>query len=242
MELKEKLDHLREQYNKPEFITNDPIQFAHQYTNKKDIEIVSFLVATISWGKRPMILKSAKHMLNFMGKSPYDYVMSKGYEYLGKANIHRTFFESDLKYYCKGFHSLYTNYIDIEDVFNKDSSLWNGIVRFREIVKMANGGLDTKHISNPLKKSACKRLFMALRWLVRDDGIVDLGLWKSINPSQLYIPLDTHVARVSRELGLLERKSNDRQAVEELTIRLRELDANDPISYDFALFGWGEAR
>lgn len=240
MDIKERLDELRVKYNTPQFIANDPVQFAHRYSRLQDIEIVSFIVATISWGKRPMILKSAERILNIMGSSPYDYIMSEGYNSLQGGNLHRTFFETDLRHYAKGLHEIYLSQDSIEPLFVGKSSLWKGISTFREAVIRANGGINTKHISNPDKASACKRLFMALRWLVRTDGIVDLGVWKNINPNELYIPLDTHVARVSRELGLLERKANDRIAVELLTENLRKLDSDDPISYDFALFGWGE--
>lgn len=242
MKLKEQLDLLREKYNTKAFIESDPVQFPHRFKDKKDIEIVSFLIATISWGKRPMILKSAEKMLNLMGNTPYSYIMDEGYLSLENKNIHRTFFENDLQYYCKGLHSIYSQYPDLEQVFIQKESLWEGIHLYRDLMKNANLGVETKHISNPLKNSACKRLFMGLRWLIRKDGIVDLGIWKNLNPSQLYIPLDTHVARVSREMGLLTRKSNDRKAVEELTNNLRKLDPVDPISYDFALFGWGEDR
>lgn len=242
MDIKERLDELRAKYNTPQFIENDPVQFAHRYERLQDIEIVSFIVATISWGKRPMILKSAERILNIMGESPYDYIMSEGYNMLQGHNLHRTFFETDLRYYAKGLHEIYQNQDSLECLFANEASLWDGISTFRKTMITANCGENTKHISNPDKASACKRLFMALRWLVRNDGIVDLGVWNNISTSQLYIPLDTHVARVSRELGLLDRKVNDRKAVELLTQSLRELDADDPISYDFALFGWGEDR
>lgn len=242
MDIKERLDELRAQYNRPEFIANDPIQFSHQYQRLQDIEVVSFIVATISWGKRPMILNSARKILDKMGASPYDYIIGGGYESLGTANLHRTFFEHDLYYYCKGLQAAYQQSRSLEPIFGQADSLWEGITNFRTLIAKANDEISTKHISNPLKNSACKRLHMALRWLVRDDGIVDLGLWKTISPSKLFIPLDTHVARVSRELGLLDRKANDRKAVEMLTTSLKEFDPSDPISYDFALFGWGEDR
>lgn len=240
--MKKRLDELRAKYNVKSFIENDPIQFAHQYRDLKDKEVVAFLVATITWGKRPMILKSATKMLSWMGNSPYDYIMNQSYETLGNENIHRTFFESDFIYLCRGLRAIYQSQDSIQPLFSQASDMWNGIINFRNIIVTANGGLDSKHISNPEKKSACKRLHMALRWLVRDDGIVDLGVWKDIEPASLFIPLDTHVARVSRELGLLKRASNDKKAVEELTAQLVVLDAKDPISYDFALFGWGEDR
>lgn len=243
--LKEYLDELVSKNNTKAFIKDDPVQFPHRYSDKRDIEIVSFLVATIAWGNRKMILNNANKMLDMMGKSPYDYVMSGGYEKLEDEKcVHRTFFNRDFKYYCKGISGIYKNDgIDsLEDVFyNEENDVWKGIQNFRDMMANANGE-TSKHISNPSccepkKGSACKRLHMALRWLVRNDGIVDLGIWKRLNPKDLMIPLDVHVARVSRDLGLIDRKSNDRQTVEMLTAKLREFDANDPVKYDFALFG-----
>jgi len=205
---------------------------------------VSFLVATIAWGNRKMILNSANNMLAIMGKSPYDYVMSGGWEKLDDSKcVHRTFFGRDLKYYCKGLSKAYQMPVNsLENVFyNEEHDVWRGIQNFRDLIAEANG-CTSKHISNPSccepkKGSACKRLHMALRWLVRNDGMVDLGIWKRLNPRDLMIPLDVHVARVSRDLGLIERKSNDRQTVEMLTAKLREFDPADPVKYDFALFG-----
>ena len=243
--LKEYLDELVSKNNTKAFIKDDPVQFPHRYSDKRDIEIVSFLVATIAWGNRKMILNNANKMLDMMGKSPYDYVMSGGYEKLEDEKcVHRTFFNRDFKYYCKGISGIYKNdgINSLEDVFyNEENDVWKGIQNFRDMMANANGE-TSKHISNPSccepkKGSACKRLHMALRWLVRNDGIVDLGIWKRLNPKDLMIPLDVHVARVSRDLGLIERKSNDRQTVEMLTAKLREFDAEDPVKYDFALFG-----
>ena len=245
--MKDHLDKLAVDFNTHSFIENDPVQFPHQYSERNDIEIVSFLVATIAWGKRSMILNSATKMLNIMGKSPYDFIMSDGFKNLDPNKcVHRTFFNRDLIYYCNGLKHIYNDYQNIENVFAKDNNhdTWQGIHNFRDCIRQANNGVTSIHISNPCcenpkKGSACKRLHLALRWLVRDDGIVDLGIWKKIKPSDLMIPLDVHVGRVSRELGLLQRKSNDRTTVEELTSKLRELDPNDPVKYDFALFGYG---
>ena len=254
--IKDYLEKLVAKNNTEAFIKDDPVQFPHRYSDIHDIEIVSFLVATIAWGNRKMILNNANKMLDIMGKSPYDYVMSGGWEKLEDSKcVHRTFFGRDLKYYCKGMKALYEvprnlnevprcarNDSSLEDVFyNEEHDVWRGIENFRNLMAEANG-VTSKHISNPfceapMKGSACKRLHMALRWLVRNDGIVDLGVWKRLSPKDLMIPLDVHVARVSRELGLLDRKSNDRMAVEILTEHLREFDAEDPVKYDFALFG-----
>ena len=265
-DLKGYVEELVAKNNTEAFIKDDPVQFPHRYSDKRDIEIVSFLVATIAWGNRKMILNNANKMLGMMGKSPYDYVMSGGWENLDDAKcVHRTFFNRDLKYYCRGLNFIYkqlevgsyqlevssyqlevSSYqlevSSLEDIFfNEEHDVWRGIQNFRDLMAEANGA-TSKHISNPSccepkKGSACKRLHMALRWLVRNDGIVDLGIWKRLSPKDLMIPLDVHVARVSRDLGLIDRKSNDRQTVEMLTSRLRDFDAKDPVKYDFALFG-----
>jgi len=241
--LKEYLDELVAKNNTEAFINDDPVQFPHRYSDKRDIEIVSFLVATIAWGNRKMILNSSEKMLEMMGKSPYDYVMSGGFERLEPDRcVHRTFFNRDFMYYCNGMREIFEKNDSIEDIFARSGNdVWQGIQNFRDEIADVNG-CTSKHISNPSceepkKGSACKRLHMALRWLVRKDGIVDLGIWKRLNAKDLMIPLDVHVARVSRKLGLIERKCNDRQTVESLTARLRDFDADDPVKYDFALFG-----
>jgi uncharacterized protein (TIGR02757 family) len=173
--------------------------------------------------------------------------MSGGYKKLKNKNIHRTFFEDDLKYFCKGLEYCYTKYGNLEKLFactqvDNSKTTWEGIALFRKEMAIANNGHYSKHISNPGEAdrggSACKRLNLALRWLVR-AGPVDLALWKIIKPSALYIPLDVHVARTARKLGLLQRKSNDKKAVTELTEKLREFCPEDPVKYDFALFGIG---
>ena len=246
-ELKEHLDHLTLKYNTPDFINDDPVQFPRRYSERQDIEIVAFLIATIAWGKRSMILNSSNRLLNIMGKSPYDFVMSDGWKNLDPDKcVHRTFFNRDLFYYCNGLKGIYNEYNSLEDIFtlNGNCDVWQGIQNFRDKIQEVNNGVSSIHISNPYcenpkKGSACKRLHLALRWLVRNDGIVDIGIWKKLKASDLMIPLDVHVGRISRELGLVNRKSNDRTTVEELTAQLKKFDSNDPIKYDFALFGYG---
>jgi uncharacterized protein (TIGR02757 family) len=226
----------------PDFIADDPVRFPRMFKKREDIEIAAFLTATIAWGRRDMILRSAQKMFGLMGKNPYDYVMSGGYKKLANKNIHRTFFEGDLKYFCRGLNHCYNKYGNLEKLFSGAPDVWEGMSLFRQEMAEANKGVFSKHISNPGETdkggSACKRLNLALRWLVRKDA-VDLGLWKTIKPSALYIPLDVHVARTARKLKLLERKSNDKRAVMELTEKLREFCPQDPIKYDFALFGAG---
>lgn len=235
------LDEWVAKINVPAYIETDPVQFPLKYSRLPDREVAAFLTATITWGNRKMILNSASRMFEKMGHSPYDFVMSEGYAKLQGGNIHRTFFEKDLVYLCKGLRDCYLEFGSLEAVFAGKSNLWEGIDTFRNTLAFANHERFSKHVSNPNTNSACKRLHLALRWMVRNDGIVDLGDWSSISPAELYIPLDVHVGRVSRSLGLLDRNQNDRKSVESLTELLRGFNPTDPIVYDYALFGIGEA-
>jgi len=238
--LRRELDHWYRKINKPAFIALDPVQFPRRYTKPEDIEIAAFLAAAIAWGRRDLILRSAERMFALMGESPFAFVESGGFRKLGKRNIHRTFFEDDLKYFCRGFKHCYAKYGNLEKLFASAPDTWQGIALFREEMAAANKGQYSKHIADPgagrSNGSACKRFNLALRWLVR-KGPVDMGIWNSIKTEALYIPLDIHVARTARRLGLLKRKSNDKKAVIELTERLREFCPDDPAKYDFALFG-----
>jgi len=225
------------------FIALDPVQFPHRYKKREDIEIAAFLSAAIAWGRRDLILRSAEKMFTLMEQSPLNYIMSGDYKKLKDKNIHRTFFESDLKYFCRGFKHCYDKYGNLEKLFLESrTDVWQGMELFREEMAKANNGKYSIHISNPganeKNGSACKKLNLALRWLVR-KGPVDTGLWKNIKPASLYIPLDIHVSRTARKLNLLKRKSNDKKAVIELTEKLREYCPEDPVKYDFALFGMG---
>jgi uncharacterized protein (TIGR02757 family) len=224
------------------FIASDPVRFLHRYTEQEDREIAAFLAATIAWGRRDLILRSAERMFSLMGKSPAAFVMSGDYRGLGERCVHRTFFEKDLLYFCRGFRAVYRKDGTLEALFTPPGwtpgSIWDGIALFREKMAQANGGVYTKHIADPEAGSACKRINLALRWLVR-GGPVDLGLWKNIRPSSLYIPLDLHVGRVARSLGLIERGANDKKTVIELTEKLRRFCPEDPVKYDLALFSMG---
>jgi uncharacterized protein (TIGR02757 family) len=266
LELKKELDLWYKKINKIEFIQNDPVKFPRRFFDEdaslEDVEIAAFLTATIAWGRRDLILKSAERMFALLGKSPYEFIMRGNYHTLKNNNcrrcIHRTFFEDDLLYFCKGFKRCYAKFGSLENLFaqalekgdgviydgvicDSGPSLWDGIALFRETMAQANGGKYIKHLADPASASACKRLHLALRWLVRKEGPVDMGLWKSIHPSALYIPLDLHVGRIARGAGLLdaERKANDRKAVISLTEKLRAFCPEDPVKYDFALFGMG---
>jgi uncharacterized protein (TIGR02757 family) len=241
-DIKSRLDFWVSRVNTPAFIAGDPVQFPRAYSRAADIEAAAFLAAVIAWGRRESILRSAKRMFHLMGKSPHDYIMSGGWKKLGTSCVHRTFSGTDLAYFCRGLRACFRKYGSLEKLFSGAGDMFDGITLFRKTMAQGNAGKYTRHIASPEKNSACKRTHLALRWLVRDDGIVDLGLWKSIAPSRLYIPLDVHVARTSRSLGLLQRKSNDRKAVEILTAGLRGFCPEDPVKYDFALFGIGSEK
>ena len=235
-----------ETYNNPKFIESDPIQIPHQYSLKEDIEIAGFLTATIAWGNRKMIIKNGQKLMEFMGNSPFDFVMNHQQHHLTtfETFVHRTFNNIDIQYFIKSLHHIYTNYKGLEAVFTENStnsSTQPAIHQFKKLFfELPHQKRTEKHISDPMLGSAAKRINMFLRWMVRSDNCgVDFGIWKTIKPSQLSCPLDVHSGNVARKLGLLTRKQNDAKAVTELDNNLRNFDANDPVKYDFALFGLG---
>lgn len=245
-ELKEFLDEKVDLYNHPNFIDSDPIQIPHLYTLKEDIEIAGFLAATIAWGNRKMIINNAKKMMDLMGNSPYDFVMSHNGNDLQRLEtfVHRTFNGQDFIGFVKSLQNIYLNHGGLESIFTihqEKDSMQNAISKFKTIFfEIEHLNRTEKHISDPNKNSSSKRLNMWLRWNCRQDNKgVDLGIWKSISPSQLSCPLDVHSGNVARKLGLLTRKQNDAKALAELDQNLRALDPNDPVKYDFALFGLG---
>jgi len=245
-ELKAFLDEKVIEYNTPEFIDSDPIQIPHLFRLKEDIEIAGFLAATISWGNRKMIIKNSHKMIQLMGNSPYDFIMNHQDHNLEQLEgfVHRTFNSIDFVYFIKALKHIYTNHNGLESVFQKHqstTSLQPAIHEFKKLFfEIAHPQRTTKHISDPLKGSAAKRLNMWLRWMCRQDNTeVDFGIWKNISPSLLSCPLDVHSGNVARKLGLLTRKQNDAKALIELDDNLRLLDVNDPVKYDFALFGLG---
>lgn len=247
--VKELLDALASRYNTEDFITDDPVQFARRFTDQRDAEIASLLVSSIAWGKRSMILRNADRMLTILHNDPYHFVIEGDIEAIGEGNIHRTFFGRHLRHYLRTLRLLYSRYGSLEDFAAAigapadEAPAWKIAEGINNLLSEANSlyPLDGPNRCIPAKPdtSALKRLNMALRWLVRDDGIVDLGMWKALKPSQLFIPLDVHSGNTARALGLLNRTQNDRRATEELTLRLREFNPADPIIYDFALFGAG---
>lgn len=247
-DLKLLLDTEVERINRPEFIAADPVQFPRMYSELPDIEIAALLASGIAWGNRKMICRDASRMLTeVMGNAPHRFVMEEAYEDLEPdMNLHRTLFARNLQHFLRGLRQIYSKYPSL-DAFSKAINVgeqkapaWHLVEKINAITAEANAGrTDSRLLPQNLKNTALKRVNMALRWLVRDDGIVDLGVWKSIPKEKLYIPLDVHVGNISRRLGLLTRKQDDRKAVEELTDRLRKFDPADPCKYDYALFGIG---
>ncbi|WP_292945952.1 TIGR02757 family protein [Olleya sp. UBA1516] len=245
-ELKEFLDAKVELYNKPDFIDSDPIQIPHLFSKKEDIEIAGFLSATIAWGNRKSINTNAHKMMQLLDQAPFDFVMNHEPSDLEKLEsfVHRTFNGLDFITFIKGLQHIYLNHDGLEAVFKKHSekdSLQKSIHNFKHVFfEIEHLQRTQKHISDPLKNSAAKRINMFLRWMVRPNNTnVDLGIWTSLSPAQLSCPLDVHSGNVARKLGLLQRKQNDGKALAQLDSSLRLLDPNDPVKYDFALFGLG---
>lgn len=245
-ELKEFLDTKVALYNHPKFIESDPIQVPHQFSKKEDIEIAGFLTATIAWGNRKSIITNANKMMDLLDHSPFEFVMQHQDTDLDRFDgfVHRTFNSEDLKQFVKSLQHIYINHNGLDSVFAKHAeteSLQLSIHQFKSIFfEVPHLERTKKHVSDPLKNSAAKRINMFLRWMVRNDNHgVDFGIWNSLSPSQLSCPLDVHSGNVARKLGLLKRKQNDGKALAELDDVLRTLDPTDPVKYDFALFGLG---
>lgn len=246
-ELKELLDGAVARINVPGFVADDPVQFPRRFEALQDVETVALLSAIMAWGRRPMILRDCERLLVLMEGSPCEYVMSGSWEELpDRLNIHRTMFASHLKYMLRGLREVYCKYGSLEAFCaacvpqGAEAAPWIFGESLRRLLADVNGGAGCSEcLPTRMDTTALKRVNMALRWLVRDDGVVDMGLWKCLKPSQLYVPLDVHVGNVSRSLGLLSRRANDRKAVEQLTASLRLYDPADPVKYDFALFGLG---
>lgn len=244
-QVKEMLDDIAQRVNRPEFTEADPVQFPRMFSDKRDIEIASLLAATLAWGNRRMICNDCRKMFALMDWQPYRYTMEEGYEDLPEMNIHRTFFAKNLKHYLRGLRAVYQQYPSLEDfaaavgVTNSETPSWHLAAALNDVLTRANSASDSRCLPLNLHTTALKRLNMALRWLARDDGIVDMGVWTVLKPSQLFIPLDVHVGNVSRQLGLLTRKSDDRTATIRLTEKLRTFRPDDPVYYDYALFGIG---
>jgi uncharacterized protein (TIGR02757 family) len=245
-QMREFLDEKVAKYNNPNFIDLDPIQIPHMYSVKEDIEISGFLAATIAWGNRRSIVNSARRMIDLMGNSPYDFIMNHKDSHLKRMEgfVHRTFNSTDFITFIAALQYLYKYRQGLEGIFNQyktRESLQPAIHQLKkEFFTVPHLDRSRKHLPDPLSGSAAKRINMYLRWMIRKDNAgVDFGIWKDISPSILSCPLDVHSGNVARRLGLLKRKQNDAKAVMELDSILRQLDGNDPVKYDFALFGLG---
>ena len=246
--LKEFLDEKHLLYNNKKFIETDPISIPHLFTKKQYIEIAAFFAATIAWGNRQSIIKNANKLMQLMDFAPHDFVTAATPKEIKRFDgfVHRTFNGTDCMFFIQSLQHIYKKHNSLETLFTKgiqpeDKNIKNGLVSFRnEFFAIKHSARTQKHVSNPLKNSGAKRLCMFLRWMVRNDNAgVDFGIWKNISPALLCLPLDLHTGNVSRKLGLLTGKQNNWQAVEEVTALLKQLDAKDPIKYDFALFGLG---
>ena len=243
--LKLLLDEKADQYNTPEFIDADPISIPHRLSKKEDIEIIGFIIASIAWGNRATILKSGEKLLHILGYEPHAFVLHASEKDLRDLTfVHRTFNKEDLAFFIRAMRPLYKKGTGLEGAFGGagfKGTIKERLIRFREtLLKTTHEKRSEKHISSPLSNSACKRINMYLRWMVRNDKRkVDFGIWKSISMADLYLPLDVHTGRVARDLGILKRTQDDWQALEELMGILQQFDAKDPVKYDFALFGIG---
>lgn len=246
-ELKSFLDEKAARYNNPRFIDSDPIQVPHQFTEQADIEIAAFLTATIAWGQKTTIIRNARTLMSRMPGGPHEFVLHAGDEELARflPFVHRTFNGIDCVYFLKTLGNIYRNHGGlgtlIQNLYAQHGDLYRTLIGFRDLFfSHAPPGRTGKHLAHVGEGSSGKRLNMFLRWMVRrDHSGVDFGIWDGIPMHALFVPLDVHTGTVARKLGLLHRKQNDWKAVVELTGRLREFDPEDPVRYDFALFGLG---
>jgi uncharacterized protein (TIGR02757 family) len=248
-QIREHLEEKAEEFNNIDFIEKDPISLPHQFTKLQDIEIIGFWVAMLAWGNRTSIINSGKKLIGLMDGAPHDFIVNheeKDRErFLGFK--HRTFQPLDSLYFLEFLQYYYRNHESLETAFSEyiseeDETIENGLIGFHKLFfSLPDSPQRTrKHIATPVRKSTCKRLCMFLRWMVRQDNKgVDFGLWKQIKPSQLLMPLDVHVDRVGRRYGLINRKQRDWKTVLELTHNLRKIRPEDPVVFDFALFGIG---
>lgn len=235
-------------FNNTSFIETDPVSIPHLFSKKEDIEISGFFTATIAWGQRTTILKNARSLMHLMDDSPHEFITGFTQKDLKRFQhfVHRTFNGVDCVCFLMALRNIYLHSGGLENVFSMgiaraDTDLGNAITQARKtFFDLPHQKRSEKHFSNPVEGSAAKRINMYLRWMVRKDNCgVDFGIWKSISPSLLSCPLDVHSGRVARKLGLLKRKQNDWKATQELTAELRKMDPDDPVKYDFALFGLG---
>jgi uncharacterized protein (TIGR02757 family) len=249
--IKQLLDQKVKQYNHIDFIEKDPISIPHLYTKQQDIEIAAFFAAIFAWGNRITIIQKSKELLERMDNAPFEFCTQHQAKDLKKlvGFAHRTFNDTDLLYCIAFFKQHYSTQKSLETAFFKDQKTGKslktveaGLINFKNYFFSLEGApyRTKKHIASPENGSTCKRLNMFLRWMVRKDQHgVDFGLWKAVSPADLIIPIDVHVARVSRSFGLISRPQIDWLTALELTEYCRTLDARDPVKYDFALFSLG---
>ncbi len=235
------------QYNVPAFIEDDPVRVPRSFSERENIEISGFLAAMLAWGRRDVIIRNTLDLLNRMDNRPLDFLMN-----MEEADLegfrdfrHRTFQAADCVFFLQSLQRIYREEGGLYNCFNKGywrrNSIKDAILHFREVFLHGEHTVRSrKHLPDPSRGSAAKRINLFLRWMVRrDDRGVDFGIWEGIRPADLYIPLDVHTGNVARQLGILKRRQNDWKAVEELTGVLRQMDPNDPVKYDYALFGLG---
>jgi uncharacterized protein (TIGR02757 family) len=243
--LREILEEKYRLYNQASFIENDPVSIPHRFTRKKDIEIAGLFAAILAWGQRKTIVRKGLELMKMMDDSPCDFILNHGendLKILTKFK-HRTFNSTDTLYFVYFLNRYYREHQSLEDIFiNGYPSIEKGLVNFHNVFFSTEiaPSRTRKHIPSPEKRSTCKRLNMFLRWMVRNDGQgVDFGIWTRISPSSLICPVDVHVDRVGRQLGLISRKQTDWYTALELTDQLKKIDPLDPVKYDYALFGLG---
>ena len=244
-DLKYFLDEKVAYYNTPDFIAEDPISIPHEYSKRQDIEIAGLFSAVFSWGLRKTIIKKCHELFELMDNDPYDFIMNHSSDDL-KPFLkfkHRTFNATDTLYFIYWLRWYYGKEESLETAFiYKDSGMKAALTGFHHLFFSLPEAphRSRKHISTPERNSACKRLNMYLRWMVRDDDQgVDFGLWKNLKPAHLICPCDLHVDRIARKLKLITRKQTDWRTAIELTENLKKMDPIDPVKYDFALFGLG---
>lgn len=236
---KELLDRLAAQYETKEFIEHDPVRFPRAFFDAGDYrntELAAFFCSMLAWGNRKVIMKDCERLIHdVMGGDPYGYLMSGG-RLKPDAPVHRTIKGEDINYMLRGFKKVYKKYDYLFDMAENQETPFMFMLRVRSMFRFINGDTNI-HFPNPFYSTA-KRLHMMLRWLVRKGSPVDMGLW-DMPQERLLMPVDVHVQRMAEELGLTERKSVDATYVNQLTLRLQEFDYDDPVKYDFALFGYG---
>ena len=235
-------------YEQPRFIGDDPICVPHRFTRKQDIEIAGFFAATLAWGNRTTIIRSANRIMELMDNAPYEFIRNHTDDDLKPFTrfVHRTFNATDLLYFIAFLQHHYSRSTSLEDAFVPDKAYQHpdtgaALSHFHQyFFSIEHPERTRKHVATPDRNSACKRLNMYLRWMVRSEVAgVDFGIWKKISPRQLVCPLDVHVARVATRLGLIATPKADWNNAIALTSALRKMDKDDPARYDFALFGLG---